>query len=191
VKTETKAKIGKTLKIVFGTIAILTLLSAGSWYYLKTTNALKSKDAQIRSIISNTREQVQNTLQVKDENYLELLMEPLGWAIRNELLKEDISTVHQYIAQFVKSSAVELVLVNDADGKIISASDKKIEGQQFSDVFPDINREVTETQITLKDNRYSVIQPVMGFDHQIGTIFLVYRTDNEVLLSNLLEKTSP
>jgi hypothetical protein len=190
-KIESKSKIKKYFKLVSGTIAILAILAAGGWYYFTTDRALKAKDVELRSIKSSTRDKVQATLQIQDEKYLKLLMEPFGWAIRNELLKEDISTVHQYIAQFVKSSAVELVLVNNADGKIISASDKKIEGMLFSDVYPNIQWEVTETQITPEGNRYFVLQPIMGFDHQIGTVFMIYRTDNDKLISNLLVRTSP
>ena len=147
-KTETKFRINKYLKLIFGTLAILAVFSAAGWYYFTTDRALKAKDTELRSMKNNTRDQLQTTLEIQDQKYLKLLMEPFGWAIRNELLKEDISTVHQYIAQFVKSSAVELVLVNNVDGKIISASDKKVEGKMFSEVYPDIQWKVTETQIT-------------------------------------------
>jgi hypothetical protein len=190
-KAETKTRMQKYTKRTMVTLLVLALLTAGGWYYLKTSSQLKAKDGEIQLLKATVSDRVEKTLQIHDIQYLELLMEPFGWAIRNELLKEDISTVHQYIAQFVKSSAVEMVLVNSADGKIISASDKKLEGNIFSEIYPNVPLAVTATKVTAEGNRYYVVHPVMGFDQQIGTIFMIYKADKEQLLSNLLTNSLP
>ena len=189
-KQETKAKIIRRIKWFFGVVSISGLLAFSAWYYWQTQKELQAKDVALRSVKFDIKRDVENMRQKQHADFLKLLMEPLGWAIRTELLSGNIATIHQYLAQFVKNPTVELLAVVDADDKIISCTDKKIEGKNFSLTFADLQFETDAFQSTTKGEHHYVIQPVMGFDEKIGAIFLIYLSDDKNWLPGSLNNSS-
>jgi hypothetical protein len=181
-----KSGIKRVLKRFFGTVVIIGVLSFGAWYYWQTQQELKDNDVAMRSLKYELRQDIEASHQTQYQDFLGLLMEPLGWAIRTELLSGNISTIHQYLAQFVKNPNIELIVLTDSDDSILSSSDKKIEGTNFAQVFPDISLKDNQTEVRAEENRFYVIHPVMGFDQRIGTIFLIYLSDDGTWLPNLL-----
>ena len=49
-------------------------------------------------------------IHTEDSFMFELIMEPFGWTIRNELLSDNLDQIHQYLSQYVKHTSIELIV---------------------------------------------------------------------------------
>ena len=163
------------------TLVVAALAGTGIWYYWQIKEELMSKSSEISRLEYQMEHEQTRSLARKDSFMFELIMEPFGWTIRNELLSDNLDQIHQYLSQYVKHTSIELIAVIDDQGTIISATDKKIEKRKFTNVFPGHELDKTELTIDRKENRLYIAQPLMGFDRPIGSIFLVFIPDGTIL----------
>lgn len=133
-------------------------------------------------------EKAKSILDEKDSTALRLLMKPLVWAIRAEMLRDNMDQVNQYSYQMVKEKNFQLVLIATNGGEVISSTDKKIEGAMFTDHFDKkyLMNDKTMTQVVDSSLLY-VSTPIMGYDSKLGTLFIQYKREldrsKELILS--------
>ncbi len=160
-------------------ITIGAALAVGGWYFSKLNNDLLAAKSESRACQNSIDARVKTRLHVLDSISLHLISEPFTWAIRTELLEDNISTIHQYLSQFVKHDEIKLIAVLDADGKILSATDKKVEGRLFREAFGEELIDLNQFRILTKGEQRFIFHPIMGFDHRLGTLFIIYHLDLE------------
>lgn len=160
----------KVVAIILG-IAVIALFG---WYYITTDKQITHLEGELLMLKTTLKEEIRQNLETQNNIYLALVMEPFSWAIRNELLTGNIEKINQYLAQFVKNPKVEQLIVLNEDGEIIASTNKKIEGQNFNDLYPDYP--IHEEQVFQKAERgkIHIVQPVMGFDSRIGSIYCLF-----------------
>jgi hypothetical protein len=102
----------------------------------------------------------------------------LAWAVRGELLRNNLDQIDQYFAQLVKTQGIQLVVLAGPDGKVLVASDKKYQGGAFGQLFPTdlLNAPQVAIQPGQGDQRLLVL-PVMGLNNRLGTVVLRYQAD--------------
>ncbi|MEW6132066.1 MAG: hypothetical protein AB1591_02715 [Pseudomonadota bacterium] len=99
----------------------------------------------------------------------------LSWAIRSEMIRDNLDQIDQYFAELVKTENIKLAVLADTNGKLLVSSDKKFQDGEFSQVFPaDL---LAEAQVAIRDgqdgNKLLVI-PVMGLNSRLGTAVVSY-----------------
>lgn len=157
-------------------IVILILVLAGLalfiWKEIEVNRYAKDLDRQQ----TYYQEELNSHLNQEREHYLKLVMKPLVWAIRTEMLDEDYSQINQYLTNFVRQEEnAQLLLVIDEEGTIRSATDKKMEGSEFSKHYEPSYLEANDVQVsTLEDNRFLVTAPIVNYNSRLGTLALVY-----------------
>ncbi|NND07131.1 MAG: hypothetical protein HKN87_12195 [Saprospiraceae bacterium] len=178
VEAERKKRIKKTARITFWFVVIGLLSGTTGWYYWQMKQELMTKSAQIRQLELEI-EQEKNESSVRADSFMfELIMEPFGWTIRDELLSDNLEKVHQYLTQYVKHPSIELLAVIDDEGTILSSTDKKIEKRKFDDVFPKYTLHETKLVINKSVGQIHVSQPLMGFDTPLGSIYMIFNPSN-------------
>ena len=189
-KDESVRKSGRRLGAFVWLVTMGAILGVGLWYYFKTQNELLATANEVRQLKSAVSAKFESSLHRHDSTMLELVSEPFSWAIRNELLEGNISTVHQYLAQFVKHKEIEMIAVIDDKGEIIASTNKKMEAMPFISVFPEEEFEVEHFHVRLKGDRQYVYHPIMGFDRKLGTLFIIYFADLEISDSTAIDNSS-
>ena len=167
----------KRFKIGASLVLLIGLLGIGTWYYYEMQNEMLATQNELRNAKEQVNAKIMTSLHLHDSTMLQLISEPFSWALRRELLSDNMSMVHQYLTQFVKHQEIRMIAVLDVDQKIISCTNKKNEGRFFPDVFPEENLTSDKFSIKLMDDQQHVFHPIMGFDQQIGTLFLIYQLD--------------
>ncbi|MGA7181069.1 MAG: hypothetical protein WBX11_16005 [Thiobacillaceae bacterium] len=102
---------------------------------------------------------------------------PMGWALRREMMAENLDQVNQYVTDLVKLKGFEEVVVAKTDGSIVVASDRKHVGAAFSSLFPE--RYLSADKISVEETapgKWLVMVPIMGLNARLGTVAIEYET---------------
>ena len=107
---------------------------------------------------------------------LSMLGIPTAWAIRREMMANNMDQIDQYISDLVKQKGFVQIVVAKADGKIAVASDRKFLGSEFGSLYP--ASYLTTEKITVEDKgqgKWILVIPVMGLSARIGTVVIDYQ----------------
>lgn len=161
--------------LLFIVVIALTIgLGYQSVRLIQVTNAKEKERILIQ-------ENVREVLLAKSKESLMLTMKPLVWAIRAEMIRENMDQTNQYVNELVKVRNFNLVMVVGNDGVIEASSDKKLEGTPFADKFNRSYLTKNEAGIELVDSAlFHISSPIMGFDSKLGTLFIEYFPHEEL-----------
>ncbi|WP_394808725.1 hypothetical protein [Nitrosomonas sp.] len=100
----------------------------------------------------------------------------LSWAVRGELIRQNIDQIDQYLSEIVKMKDTERVVLIDDDGQLLVSTDKRLEETKGVELFP---KEILSLQkITVKsdvEGKKILVAPVMGLNKKIATIVVSYK----------------
>jgi sensor histidine kinase regulating citrate/malate metabolism len=166
----------KTLLIII-LIAVSLLVAMWIWKNIQVKNE-REESKQAMKVV---KERATASLLETHKDHLGLLAKPYVWAIRNEMLSGNINQVHVYANEMVKEKNFQSIVVANDKGLIISSTNKKNEGKQFSSKS---NQELLSGNSTLVQNLNDSIlvmsSPVMGFNNRLGTLIITYKVDKPV-----------
>lgn len=113
-------------------------------------------------------------LDTQGREILRLAALPLGWAVRAEMLKDNLQQVDDYFRRFVRERGVESIVLVDRTGKVAVATDRKLEGQAASGLVSAGLLEAIEPTFEERPPAIRLAVPVMGFDSRVGVLILDY-----------------
>lgn len=126
-------------------------------------------------------------LMENDETMLKLLCKPLVWSIRSEMLRGNMEQVNLLISDLVKGKNFLYIHLVDANGKVLLSTNKKMEEQPIDNGKIEHAMLADSVVLMREDNRViTVVAPVMGFDRQLSSLVLSYRSED--FSSDLLQK---
>ena len=133
---------------------------------------LRNESAEMQQLME--REAKQAIIQ-SHEQHLRLLAKPFVWAVRTEMMSNSVNQINLYTNEMIKEKNISSIMVLNAAGKIISSTNKKWEGRDFSSVG---NSNYLQSDSIIVDNiNDSVLimsSPVMGFNTRLGTLIVNY-----------------
>jgi hypothetical protein len=107
---------------------------------------------------------------------IKLTVKAFSWAIRSELIRQNIDQADQLMVAFVQEPNIENVkLLNHENSMIVLSTNKKEEGQEFE------NREllmVDNTTIFKNANLIRVVNPIMGLNKKLGVLIVEAKVGN-------------
>jgi hypothetical protein len=99
----------------------------------------------------------------------------LEWAVRAELVREDVRDVEEYMLHLAKRPGIRRVLVARRDGLVIAATDKKLRNQKLDRVVEGLPPESSDIHSAHAGGRLlRLVVPVMGLESRLGTLVLEY-----------------
>ena len=158
-------------RLVF-TLALLLLIALMyQWKIIAVEKSEQEKLQQIRLLTEKAGQVVTE----KNKALMRLTAIPLSWVVRTEITRGGYDNIDQYFSYLVKQDRFMLILLARPDGKIVVATDKRMEGSPVSKFYPPSVLELTETSITIqKDGRMMAVVPVTGLAGKAGVLILVY-----------------
>lgn len=149
-------------------IVILLLSLAVAGMYLWKEIAVNRARAQLT-------ERAGRIITEQNRSFIRHVAVPLVWAVRSEMIRDNLDQVDQYLTQFVKEQNMKEIVVATPDGTIVVATNKKLEGTHITAIFPPSVLQVDKTTVTsLENGDIMAVSPVMGLSAKLGTLVLVY-----------------
>lgn len=163
-----KHSLGSRLLKYWHFFAMLLLILALVGTYVWKNMAV----AKARAEVTQRAEQV---ISEQSKTYLRLVVIPLSWAVRGEMIRDNYDQVNQYLAQFIKEKDMKELVVAKPDGTVVAATNTKLQGAAITDSFPAEVLRADSITITARDNgEIMIVAPVMGLSRKIGVLVLVY-----------------
>ena len=130
--------------------------------------------------VGKTREQLTEkagrVITQQNEASLQLVMVPLVWAVRSEMIRGNYDQINQYMINFVREPNVNEVVLAKPDGSIVLATNKRLEGTPVAGSFPGTVLQVDKTTVSsLADRGLLAASPVMGISEKLGVLLVVYK----------------
>lgn len=163
----------KSGKAYLGLVGILILALLGTWIWMDFSQRAMRRRAEARQ--SESVERARHALAGQTAELLRLAALPLSWAVRTELIEDNIDQVDDYFRRFVKERHVTRVLLVDPEGMIRLSSDKKFEGRRADEILPRSLVRAEELVVTPDlDGDIVVSAPVVGYGSRLGTLVVAY-----------------
>lgn len=99
----------------------------------------------------------------------------LAWAIRGDLLLGNTGEIDLFFGELVRNPRIQQVALTDRDGRILLASDRKLQTAAFAEHFPAelLNEQQVAVHAGNGGNKY-LLMPIQGLNSRLGTVVLVY-----------------
>ncbi len=124
-----------------------------------------------KELVTKAREYADTQYKKEEERFGQVL----AWAVRGELIRNNLDQIDQYLTELVKTKDTERVVLISDEGKLLVSTDKRLESEEASSLYP---QEILGLQtITIKSdvgNRKLLVVPVMGLNKRLATIIISY-----------------
>ncbi|MEX0967792.1 MAG: PDC sensor domain-containing protein [Bacteroidia bacterium] len=170
-KTESKSRKWIWILIL---ILIIILVPAGIWVF--KNNEIKNLTEDFGQERLEMERQFESKFREEQKEHARLMVKPLTWAVRAEMMRDNLEQVNQYLSQFVKEKNIQQVMLVDNDGQILISTDKKTENAAFSEWYDAAL--LQDGEITLSEREggdVAIVAPVMGLDTRLGTLVVFYK----------------
>ncbi|MEK8090399.1 hypothetical protein [Thermithiobacillus plumbiphilus] len=177
--------VGNTLKTRNGphwrlwlALVVLVLLALGAIYLWKVWS-----ERQLNAHYEATQQTVlQRSQQALTQQTIELLRFstiPLTWAIRRELMADNLEQINAYFLELIREPYVRQITLIRPDGMILLSTNKKLEGQRIETAFPPELLDVTKPEVGQDaQGNIRIAQPVMGLNQKLGLLVVSYAGDS-------------
>ena len=150
------------LAISLSLVILIVLL----WAVIKMHNMQKTALVEKQQIT----EEYEGKLDNLSISSLELTAEVFSWAIRGEMLRQNLDQVNQYFTTFIREPNISKIqLIESATGTIILSTDKKDEGIVIED---NLILQAEKTFHIPGNQQVKIISPVMGLSSRIGILVI-------------------
>lgn len=124
--------------------------------------------------LQQLQEQAEQVVRLNAEKQLRLMVKTLVWAVRSAQIRDNLDEVNQYFYELVKEPNVKVVVLANRQGQIVVATNKKLEGKTFSDLFPADALQLNDVAFSQRDSIYQIAAPVMALTSKLGTLYIQY-----------------
>jgi hypothetical protein len=118
--------------------------------------------------------QQQEALDAQSRDMLHLTAPPLAWAVRGEMMRENLSQVDDYFREFVREEGVLSIFLIDKENKVVLATNRKLETQPADQVVSQAIQDAESVLIEKLDSTLRMGVPIMSFNEKIGVLVLDY-----------------
>ncbi|MCC6916911.1 hypothetical protein [Nitrosomonas sp.] len=128
-------------------------------------------EQESESLVKKAREYADSQYNREEERYGQVL----AWAVRGELIRNNLDQIDQYLSELVKMKDTERVILVSDEGKLLVSTDKRLITEEASNLYP---KEILDLQtITVKSDvagKKLLVVPVMGLNKRLATIIISY-----------------
>ncbi|TXI16862.1 MAG: hypothetical protein E6Q62_10605 [Nitrosomonas sp.] len=120
----------------------------------------------------------QQAREYADQQYIkeeERFGQVLSWAVRGELIRNNLDQIDQYLSEIVKMRDTERVVLISEEGQLLVSTDKRLEEAKAAELYPKeiLNMQKISVKSDVEGKKILVI-PVMGLNKKIATVVVSY-----------------
>ncbi len=146
-------------------VLFLVIIGGGLLYFYFKIAAIESSHKEdIESTVKNYVMKI-DSLHISNA---EQKVKVFSWAVRSELIRNNIEQVNQFFQAFIKEKDIEKInLINPETALVILSTDMKEEGTTFSEIaIENIGKTITK----IDSSGISIVSPIMGLEKKIGVL---------------------
>lgn len=99
----------------------------------------------------------------------------LAWAVRGEMIRNNLDQVDQFFTEIVKLPNTERVLLAGPDGKVLVSTDRRHLGADAATLVAADTLALAEVSVKREDGVKLLVVPVMGLNTRLGTVVVTSR----------------
>lgn len=165
----------KQIPMWYGAVFLVILLFIFAWKLI----AVGQVEAEMAKQLANERVLItQEAREYADKQYIkeeERFGQVLSWAVRGELIRNNLDQVDQYLNELVRMKDTDRVVLISEEGKLLVSTDKRLEDANISDLYPNEVLQADKiTVVTNVDDKKLLVVPVMGLNNRIAVIVVSY-----------------
>jgi len=161
------------MKYAFVMVGIIVFVFA--WKVIAVNKAESDMQKQLASeravVTQQAREQADKQYKQEEVRFAQVL----SWAVRSELIRNNIDQVGIYLNDVVKQINADRIVLISEKGDLLVSTDKRLEDVKGSDVY---SKDVTnEHKVTIKsdvDGKKLVVAPISDFNKRIAVLVISY-----------------
>ncbi len=168
-------------------VTVLIILLLVVWKQTAVSKIETDLQTQLRSLTEQASSKqatllssANATMRQNSESAHVLMGTTLAWSIRGEMIRGNLGQIDEFFADLVRNERIKLVVLADPDGKIILASDRKLQDAAFADHFPEALLAATAVSVHAGEgetaDRY-LLMPIQGLNSRLGSALLVYQAE--------------
>jgi hypothetical protein len=161
-----------------GTVVVVLALVVGAVYVWKTV-AVRRLEARLSAERSASTSAQHQALTTQARDLLRLTARPLAWAVRAEMLRNNLGQVDDYFREFVRERGVAALILVDKDGRIALATNRKLETQSAEAFVAKSLLDSSDVAVEEAGTTLRLVVPIMGFDRRLGTLVVDYDTQGK------------
>lgn len=159
-------------QILIAAGAVLLVIAALVVWRIVEASSLKMEFAAKEETLKAA---VKEQLIENAKRQLKLLAKPYTWAVRTAMLQSNLAQVNEYANDIVKEKNVVSVMLVDTKSKVLSSTNKKYEGKDYSTFGNAGYLSVDSATVNkMNDSLLVLVSPVMSFNDKLGTIIFSY-----------------
>ena len=163
-------------RLVRYVIFLLVLLVLGM--YLWKIFAVRSAETKLEVERSIMMEAQRQALDEQAKKMLRLAALPLAWAVRTEMMNNNLGQVDEYFRDLIRNPGVLLVALIGKEDKVVLATDRKLETQASDSLFSKNIRNADEIVIEDSESVLRLGVPIMGLNEKLGVLVMDFRRDS-------------
>ncbi len=167
-------------------VALVILLPLSMYWFM----SLEISKLETRQKLETDSLRSQSALEISqnNENNLKTVARVFSWAVRAEMMRENMEQVNQIMTELVKIKPYQQVVLISNDGVVLLSTDKKYEKKAYTEQF--YQQIAGSDQVDLKvqtSGELLVSAPVFGIDNRLGSIVITYKPAGSTIVSNTKE----
>jgi L-lactate utilization protein LutC len=166
-----KLKPGQIVIIVLAALLVLVPLIVYFFMDMEVSKLETRQKMETDSLRSATALQIK---QINEDN-LKTVAKVFSWAVRAEMMRENMEQVDQIMTELVKVNDFRQVVLLSSSGEVLLSTDKKFEGKAYSESFYQQIAGSDQVQLSVQKNGDLLVSaPVFGIDARLGSVVITY-----------------
>lgn len=166
----------KQLPMKYAFIMAGIIIFVFAWKVIAVNKVESDAEKQIASertlITQQAREQADRQYKKEEERFAQVL----SWAVRSELIRNNIDQVGLYLNDIVKQLNAERIDLIGEKGELLVSTDKRLEDVKGGDLYP--KEIINEHKVAIKtdaNGKKLVVAPVSDFNKRIAVLVISYK----------------
>jgi hypothetical protein len=186
-KENTPAKKKKRLsaQAIVSIIILCLLVAIPAGIYLWKQGEISKLKKQHETEINQIKADAGKTISDNNKKSIEILTRTFTWAVRSEMLRNNLEQVNTYMTDLVKSADLNDISAIKPDGIVVLSTNKKFEGNAYPGFVTTELNNINEVVSRNNGNgNIMSICPIMGLDNRMGTIVITYKPKTYTFSNN-------
>lgn len=162
-------------------LSVILLIALG-WVYFSSQAEKKAIKKDYQEKLTTLEKDFHEFTRNSSESNFMMVAQTFSWAVRKEMLAENLDPINNYFNILVKYPEVKELFLTDPQGKILLSTNKKYQDKRFSLLYDGKMLKHDKTKALSMDNKsLFIVSPVFGYESRMGT--LVIKVDPEYFQS--------
>jgi hypothetical protein len=181
---EKPKKKGLNAQAIVSIIIIVLMIIIPLFVYLWKQSEIKNLKEKYDKDIAGITAKANSTIDENNKKNIEQLTRVFSWAVRSEMLRNNMEQVDNYMTDLVKTADLNNISAVKTDGIVVLSTDKKFEGNIYPGPIANELAQINQTVSRTGENGDIIsICPIMGIDNRIGTLIITYTPKKNIFVA--------